>query len=294
MANFYIDLHLFVEWRQSLHEQKSHHNANLLPPALTIAVTHSITAQLPQCTEAEDIARALGCPYWPRSEGSLEDFAAAHTLDVLVVVGRHDIALWAHGHYLRYHPNAAALRIINLTHGRGDTLNELMQLEPGDRVLDCTCGLGADAISAAHSVGQRGHVLALEASPLLALLVRRGMATYQHPTTAAITLAMRRVYIKNERYQDLLPSLADHSFDIVYFDPMFSQTIDLANGLDLVRSFAQAGGPSPGDIQQARRVARRYVIMKDRMPGRALSELGFSLVKKSRRFGYGLIDCTTQ
>jgi len=275
-----------------LHEQKIYHTS-AQPPALTIAVTHSTTAQPPQCAEAEDMANMLGYPYWPRPAGALEDFAAAHSLDALVVVGRCDMVLWARGRYLRYHPNAAALRIINLTRGHGDALADLMQLKPGDRVLDCTCGLGADAMSAAHCVGEQGHVLALEASPLLALFTRRGMAHYEHPTTAAITHAMRRVHINNERYQDLLPSLADNSFDAVYFDPMFSHTIDLANGLDLVRNFAQAGGPSPDDIAQARRVARRCVIMKDRMPGHALSELGFSLIKKSRRFGYGRIDCTT-
>ena len=199
----------YSEWHHSLHKQKLERKILAPRPSLAVAITHSTTARPPELATAAKIAAALDCPYWPRPEGPLEVFAKAIAADALLVVGRCDLALWSGGHYLRYHPNAAALRIINLLRGRGDVLNELMRLALGDRVLDCTCGLGADAISAAHSVGPEGHVLALEASPLLALFARCGMASYEHPTTLAITQAMRRVQVDNQRYQDLLPTLAD-------------------------------------------------------------------------------------
>ena len=63
-----------------------------------------------------------------------------------------------------------------------------------------------------------------------------------------------------------------------------------APGLDLVRRLATPGGPSADDVQQARRVAQRWVVMKDRLPGRSLAELGFTKNKISRRICYGTID----
>jgi len=73
---------------------------------------------------------------------------------------------------------------------------------------------------------------------------------------------------------------------------MFGQTVTDSNGLDLVRTFAHSGQPQQGDIAEAKRVARRCVLMKDQMPGRMLQALGFSVVKKARRFCYGRIECT--
>ncbi len=257
---------------------------------ITLAVTHSARAHNRERRQAQSLATQLGCAYFSRPDGPLENFASAQQLDVIIVVGHFRLVLWTRGQQLRYHPNTAALRILSLLRGDGSPLADTMQLRPGDQILDCTCGLGADAITAAHIVGQSGQVRALESSQLLALLVQHGMATYVHPTTDAVTEAMRRVEVEHADYANILPTLPDNSFDIVYFDPMFQSTIDTANGLDIVRLFAQSGGPQPEDIAHATRVARRCVVMKDRLPGLELKRLGFTPGKKSRRFGYGTID----
>lgn len=257
----------------------------------TLAVTCSARADEALRQQALAIAAEMACPYWPRPEGRLEDAVQALHVDALIVVGRCRLVVHVGQARLQHHPNAAVLRIVNLLRGRRDTLVDLAQLAPGDRLLDCTCGLGSDAIAAAHAVGVDGEVHALEASPLLALLTRRGMQTYQHPVHTAVTNAMRRVRVSNAHYQDILPTCADASFDVVYFDPMFCQTVTASNGLDLVRTFAEPGTPQSSDIDQAVRVARRAVLMKDSMPGRTLEALGFAIVKKTRRFCFGRIDC---
>lgn len=257
----------------------------------TLAVTCSARADQALRQQAMAVAREMSCPYWPRPDGRLEVAAQAQDVDALIVVGRRRLIVQAGSARMQHHPNAAVLRVVNLLRGRRDALVELAQLGPGDRLLDCTCGLGADAITAAHAVGNRGDVHALEASPLLALLTRRGMQTYQHPAHAAVTRAMRRVQVFTARYQEVLPTCADASFDVVYFDPMFCQTVAASSGLDLVRTFAEAGIPQASDIVHAVRVARRSVLMKDATPGRALEALGFAIVKKSRRFCFGRIDC---
>ena len=252
-------------------------------------VTCSASADGALYQQAIAIAQELDCIYWDRPEGQLNDFIHDRELSALVVVGQRDIVVHTPHARLRHHPNAAVLRVVNMLRDRRDTFVELAQLAPGDHLLDCTCGMGADAIAAAHAVGTGGSVRALEASPLLALLTRCGMQRYQHPNHSAVTAAMRRVHVSNARYQDMLPTYPDNRVDVVYFDPMFSQTVTDSNGLELVRTFAQTGLPQQNDIAEAKRVARRCVLMKDQMPGRTLQALGFSIIKKARRFCYGLI-----
>lgn len=258
----------------------------------TWGVTCSARADSALCQRAIAIAQELSSPYWDRPDGPLSGFIDAQQLDALVVVGQRDIVVHTPHAQLRHHPNAAVLRVINLLRDHRDTFVDLAQLTPGDHLLDCTCGMGADAIAAAHTVGSSGSVRALEASPLLALLARCGMQNYRHPNHVAVTKAMRRVHVSNARYQEVLPTYADNCFDVVYFDPMFCQTVSESNGLELVRNFAQPGAPQSDDIAEAKRVARRCVLMKDQMPGHALRLLGFTVVKKNRRFCYGRIDCT--
>tara|TARA_B100000676_G_C17861053_1_gene723362 strand:+ start:135 stop:923 length:789 start_codon:yes stop_codon:yes gene_type:complete len=252
-------------------------------------VTCSARADSALCQRAIAIAQELGCTYWDRPEVRLSHFIHVRGLSALVVVGQRDIVVHTPHARLRHHPNAAVLRVVNMLRDRRDTFVELAQLAPGDHLLDCTCGVGADAIAAAHAVGTDGSVHALEASPLLALLTRCGMQRYQHPNHGAVTAAMRRVRVSNARYQDMLPTYPDNCVDVVYFDPMFSQTFTDSNGLELVRAFAQTGLPQQNDIAEAKRVARRCVLMKDQIPGRTLQALGFSVIKKARRFCYGRI-----
>ncbi len=279
----------FFPHRSSLFSHSK--DAMSLPHTPTLAVTCSARADEALRQQARAIAEEMSCPYWPRPDGRLEDAAQAQHVDALIVVGRQRLFVHVGQTRLVHHPNAAVLRVVNLLRGRRDTLVDLAGLAPGDRLLDCTCGLGSDAIAAAHAVGPEGEVHALEASPLLALLARHGMQTYTHPVHPAVTNAMRRVRIVSARYQEVLPTCTDASFDVVYFDPMFCQTVAASNGLDLVRTFAEAGVPQQSDVDQAVRVARRAVLMKDAMPGRALETLGFAIVKKTRRFCFGRIDC---
>lgn len=242
-----------------------------------------------ELANASGIAAATGYRYVPRARRSLAQMAASEALAGLMVVERGNLALWVAGRCLRYHPNMARLRILALERGQRDILVDALQLKLGDRVLDCTCGLGADAIVASRTVGATGRVRTLEAAPLLALLVERGMAFYALDDAPGLVPAMRRVEVLNADYADYLRREADDAWDVVYFDPMFAETIADAPGLELVRCLARVGGPSPADLREARRVARRHVVMKDRRPGRALTRLGFANVAAGRRVCYGAL-----
>ena len=256
----------------------------------TIAITTVTKPEDAECEIARQLAAETGHTYIPRDRRPLAKIAMAAQCDGLLVVEHGDLALWIDGESLRHHPNMAKLRILAIEQGRGDVLVDALQLKPGDCVLDCTCGLGADAIVTACAVGPSGRVRALEAAPLLALLATHGMAASTVAEPPALALAMGRVEVALADYTDFLRSEADDAWDVVYFDPMFATTVAAARGLDLVRRLARTGGPTSADLDQARRVARRRVVMKDRLPGPELDRLGFTAIQRGRRVCYGTLD----
>ena len=257
---------------------------------LAVAITTVARPRDAECERARQLAAETGYSYVSRDRRPLAKIAMAAQCDGLLVVERGDLALWIDGESLRHHPNMAKLRILAIEQGRGDVLVDALQLKPGDRVLDCTCGLGADAIVTACAVGPGGRVRALEAAPLLALLVSRGMAASAVAEPPALEAAMRRVEVARAEYGNFLRGEANDAWDVVYFDPMFATTVAAARGLDMVRRLARAGGPTSADIDQARRVARRRVVMKDRLPGPELERLGFTAIHQGRRVCYGALD----
>tara|TARA_B100000902_G_C27245875_1_gene882572 strand:+ start:730 stop:1551 length:822 start_codon:yes stop_codon:yes gene_type:complete len=257
-----------------------------------IAVTHTLNANTILVEQAKAIALQLNCLLLDRRTTTIQSILNKFNLDALIVVEEHRLTIQTLQGTLRYHPNTSVIRIINICRGRSDVLIRLMKLKKGDRLLDCTCGLGSDAITGAHVAGDEGYILALESSAVLSLLVRKGMLSYQHRTHTEITEAMRRVKIKDTCYKTALPELPDKSFDVVYFDPMFKKSIDTANGLQLIRRFANYVAPTAKDIFHAKRIAVRSVLLKDSSNGKLLNQLNFDLAKKSRNFSYGIIRCS--
>ena len=255
----------------------------------SVAVTTTSRPRPQECATARGLATATGCPYVPRGQDALAQTADRAGCAGLLVVERTDLSLWVAGRRFRYHPNMAKLRVLALRQRKRDALIAAMEITPGESVLDCTCGLGADAIVASWVVRPAGRVRALEASPLLALLVERGMASCALDDPPDLVPAMRRVEVCCADFARYLRDEADNTWDVVYFDPMFTETIAGSEGLNLVRCLAEEGGPSPADLDQARRVARRRVVMKDRRPGHALTHLGFAKVEEGRRVCYGAL-----
>src|SRR5512138_2034020 len=95
-----------------------------------------------------------------------------------------------------------------------DTFLEAAGIEDGDAVLDCTLGLGADALVAAVAAGPRGRVVGVEASPALAAWVGEGLRRLDDEAAA-------RIEVRAADHAALLAALPDRSFDVVVFDPMF-------------------------------------------------------------------------
>lgn len=235
------------------------------------------------------LAERLDRPFVTRRHCTIDALLRRHALSAAVVVGSQDIRLVHRGRSYGFHPNMAKPRIASLRAGFGDRFARVASLRAGDAVLDCTCGLGADAIVAAHLIGDTGRVSAVEASRLLAAIVFQGMRHYQHDDPALVE-AVRRVAVVAARSDTLLPTLSPRSWDVVYFDPMFDSPLPRTKSLDLVRMIGSDAIPDNRAIEQARRVARRSVVVKDRAPGRLLRALGIPVVSRSKRTWFGRVD----
>lgn len=236
------------------------------------------------------ISEQIGCPFVRRRQCPLHELTEDPArVGNTVVVGNHGIQLYIGDVVVGYHPNMARPRIRTLMRGGPDRLVGIGALRCGDSFLDCTCGLGADAAVASYVVGRRGRVCAIEQSRVLAALVNYGMQTYQHETRA-LQLALRCVEVVAANAGEVLQSQPDDAWDVVYFDPMFEETLTDSKGLDVVRMLAYRDAPTEEMIAEACRVARRYVLIKDHAQGRLLERLVVPVISESRKICYGRLE----
>ena len=91
----------------------------------------------------------------------------------------------------------------------------------------------------------------------------------------------------------LLAAMPDSSADIVYFDPMFRKPGKSASSFDIVRQFAHVGALTASAIAQAKRVARRRVVVMDQAGGKELERLGMSIRLTGQRKRFGVIETGT-
>ncbi len=244
---------------------------------MRLAVTTTFDPTAAALAAARDAAARRALPYQPRATRSLAEVALAAGVEALLVLGRH-ASLWMEGAEQRWHPGMGGLRAKRLLLNErvtGDSFLEAARLQPGDAVLDCTLGVGADALVAATAVGEGGRVVGLESSPLLAAWTGEGLARLAGEAAA-------RVEVIAADHAAWLASAPDRSFDVVVFDPMFRHARAAAPGFDLLRRLGDARPLSRVALDRARRVARRGVLVKDGTPGWDLARLGLAPVEGKR------------
>ncbi len=94
--------------------------------------------------------------------------------------------------------------------------------------------------------------------------------------------AARRIEVRCLEHGALLSALPDRCFDVVVFDPMFRRARAQAPAFDVVRRFADPRPLEAAVLEQARRVARRWVVVKDGAPGWDLARLGLTPLPSKR------------
>jgi hypothetical protein len=249
-----------------------------------LAVTTSLHPSPQELREARQAAARHGLPFALRGRSALPEVVEAAGVDGLLVLTERQAALWAEGAERRWAPGMGLVRtkrVLARLAGHAapptdrDPFLDAAGLVPGDEVLDATLGLGADALVAAAASGPRGRVVGLEGSPALAAWVAEGLRRL--PEEPA-----RRVEVRAGEHLAALSALPPRSFDVVVFDPMFRHARAEPGGFDLVRRLADARPLEAAAVEAARRVARRWVVVKDGAPGWDLARLGLTPLPSAR------------
>jgi 16S rRNA G966 N2-methylase RsmD len=241
--------------------------------------------------QAKQTALELNSRYVTRRKRSVLSLMEAEPEDC-IVVGKNRLELYPFGEETPFffHPNSSMFRIKRLLKGEQDPFINAAQLATGMSVLDCTLGLASDSIVASFAVGATGKVVGIEANPFLAYIVKMGLQQWDSGIEV-MNEAMRRITIKQNHSLEVLEELEDNSFDCVYFDPMFEETILESDGIKGLTKFAKAEGLSTEMIKQAKRVARKRIVLKDHFRSTRFAQYDFTVHRrKSAKFHFGIIE----
>lgn len=240
---------------------------------------------------AMDLAAATGSLYVPRNKTSIARLAEEYKDDEIVVVVTNGARLSRQNEpELSFHPSMGYVRAKRILQGESDPMLTAGAIKEGDIVLDCTAGLGTDALVFAVAVGKTGHVIACESSHSLYTLLLEGMK-YYHTGKPVVNEALRSIELKHSDHLSLLKQMEDKSVDVIYFDPMFREPMLDSSGIKPLRTFANGAALKEESIIEARRVARKRIVMKEKAGSDEFTRLGFREPGRSRsKIVYGVIE----
>ncbi|MEH6938570.1 class I SAM-dependent methyltransferase [Bacillus sp. JJ664] len=241
--------------------------------------------------QAQEIATDLHSKTVARKEFSLEELYDKWNEPILVV-GKKRLEWYEKGQSAPFffHPNSSVFRIRRLLKGEHDPFCNASLLLKGDSLLDCTLGMASDSIVGSFIVGDSGVVVGLEKSPIIAYLTSKGLQSNQQ-NISEWTRITNRITVENIDYKSYLANLADDSFDVVYFDPMFETNIEASSGIAGLKLLANYDDLTYEVIEQAKRVARKRVVLKDHFKSERFKKYGFTqLIRKSSEFHFGFIE----
>ena len=244
-----------------------------------------------QKTFAEEISSKLGGKFVSREDFSFDMLKKIHDAENILLVKKNSLSVITSAGELFFHPNTAHLRIKNLRGGEGDRLIDALKITEGSKILDCTLGLGSDAIVESFVVGKAGKVVALEVNTLIFEIVHHGLKNFSDDSPHILE-AMRRVEAFNVDCENFLKSCADNSFDVVYFDPMFRRPVKKSSGLNQIRPLADNRPLTEEIINEACRVAKFRVVMKEHSGNAEFERLGFEIIGggKYSSVAFGVIE----
>ncbi|GHG96159.1 hypothetical protein GCM10012319_60400 [Comamonas sp. KCTC 72670] len=221
-----------------------------------LAVTTSTKVDAALVREARAVGARWGVPFLPRRAKESVAPWLGTKVAALLVVGGDGVTLWDTEGSFGFHAGMAHLRRMRLREGEPDAFVRVAELRAGDAVLDCTLGLAQDAMVASLAVGPTGRVVGLERSQALAAVAGEGLRRY------ALGEDSGHVEVLHADAREYLKTLAPRSFDVVFFDPMFAKPRKSQPAFDMLRRFAEHAPLTLETLAEARRVARRWVVVK--------------------------------
>lgn len=240
--------------------------------------------------EAIYFAKELNTTYISRDNYSLQKLQANFDSVNIVVVTKNGPVIHTSNGLHFFHLNMAELRIKNIKNGKHDHMTTAMDLKPGSSVLDCTLGLGTDAIVASFITGEAGKIIGLESSLLLHFIVQQGLKNYK-VDDKQIEDAMHRIETINSDYYSYLLKMPAKSVDVVYFDPMFRRPICESSNMNPLRTLANHASITLEAINEAKRVAKKRVVIKEQQGSKEFIRLGIDELVggKYSSIQYGII-----
>jgi hypothetical protein len=184
-----------------------------------------------------------------------------------------------------FHINTAGRRTSH--GGEPDALIRALAPRPEDSVLDATLGIGCDALVIATQLTS-GKLTGVESNPLLADLVSRGLCDY-HFKKDYLREAAGRIEVVRSDHLEFLKGRADDEFDLIYFDPMFEETVAASPTMQRIKALAEKTPLTEAAVVEARRVARRRIVIKGRR-GRFLPIDFPETIPSGKTIFYGIID----
>jgi Putative SAM-dependent methyltransferase len=242
-------------------------------------------------TIAKEISYEIRGKYVERRKKSIQYLESFFNDDV-IVVGKNRINLYVRGEKepLFFHPNSSSFRIKRIMKGRKDHFIEAAKLSPGMSVLDCTLGLASDSIVASFVVGRTGKVVGVEGNPYIAFLTKHGLKNWDSGIDK-MNEAMRSIEVNAENCINYLKQCPDQSFDVIYLDPMFDEAIIESDGIKGIRKIALYEDLSQDVIDQAKRVARKRIVLKDHWKSERFERFSFQVHRrKTAKFHFGVIE----
>ncbi|MEK4851763.1 class I SAM-dependent methyltransferase [Paenibacillus sp. FSL H7-0756] len=239
---------------------------------------------------ARELADRTGCAYAPRAKFSMGKLVEHYGDEQILVVLQEAVRLITPGiPPMEFHPSMGFVRAKRILRGEPDPMIDASGMVPGDSVLDCTAGLGADSLLFAVTGGETSKVTALESSlPLYALLLE-GMSGYVSGQVK-VNEALRRIDVRHGDHLEYLRAQPDKSIDIVYFDPMFRVPLTDSAAISPLRQFANSAALSADSVAEATRVARKTVLLKEKALSGEFTRLGFKeLLRANAKTSYGVI-----
>lgn len=254
-------------------------------------ITTAGRTDLHMIIKAKLIANELSIPYLDRNKQSVKTLQL-QAKDACIVVGKNRLELYPYGEKepFFFHPNSAMFRLKRLLNGEHDPFLQATGLEEGMTMLDCTLGLAADSIVASFAVGENGQVIGVEADQFLAFIVSCGLQVWDSGIPQ-VNEAMKRIQLHFTHCAEFLKTQPDNNFDVVYFDPMFEEPVIESDGIKSLSQFALHEDLDDKIINEALRVTRKRVVLKDHFRSSRFERYGFEVIRrKSAKFHYGILE----
>jgi len=241
--------------------------------------------------QAISVARDLNGRFVDRRKRSVQAIQEIER-DDCIVVGKEKLELYPFGERepFFFHPNSASFRIKRLLNDEHDPFVEAASLQKGMTMLDCTLGLASDSIVASFVTGSEGKVTGIEGNSHLSYIVAKGLKEWQ-TDIGEMNEAMKRIEVIHNNSLNVLQSLPDKSYHCVYFDPMFEEHILESDGIRALSRFAVYEELTQELIDEAYRVAKERVILKDHFRSKRFEKFNFQVYKrKTAKFHFGVIE----